>query len=63
MTAMSLLTPVPASVTAQELGRVCFLLQMNSHALKGGGNQNPGMETENQVKHLVSFVDFYNIII
>lgn len=62
MNTMSLLTPVPASLTAQELGRVCFPLQMNSHALKEGGNQNPGMETENQVKHLVRFVDFYNVI-
>lgn len=36
-------------VLQEELGRVCFLLQMNSHVLKEGGNQNPGMETENQV--------------
>lgn len=38
---------------------------MNFHALKEGGNQNPGMETENQVKKSVRFVldnrlDFYN---
>lgn len=38
---------------------------MNFHALKEDGNQNPGMETENQVKKLVRFVldnrlDFYN---
>uniref|UniRef100_A0A8C4IW04 Uncharacterized protein n=1 Tax=Dromaius novaehollandiae TaxID=8790 RepID=A0A8C4IW04_DRONO len=29
---------------------------MNFHALKEDGNQNPGMETENQVKNLVRFV-------
>lgn len=56
----------PASLTVQEAGRVYFLLQMNFHALKEGGNQNPGMETEKQVKNLVRFVldnrlDFYNI--
>uniref|UniRef100_A0A8B9NPC5 Uncharacterized protein n=1 Tax=Accipiter nisus TaxID=211598 RepID=A0A8B9NPC5_9AVES len=29
---------------------------MNFHALKEGGNQNPGMETEKQVKNVVRFV-------
>uniref|UniRef100_A0A8B9PVJ0 Uncharacterized protein n=1 Tax=Apteryx owenii TaxID=8824 RepID=A0A8B9PVJ0_APTOW len=29
---------------------------MNFHALKEGGNQNPGMETENQVKNLVRLI-------
>lgn len=48
--AMSLLTPLPASRAAQEAGRVCFLPPMRFHALKVGGSQNPGMETENQVK-------------
>lgn len=36
-------------VLLEEAGRVYFLLQMNFHALKEGGNQNPGMETEKQV--------------
>lgn len=36
-------------VQLEEAGRVCFLPPMRFHALKVGGSQNPGMETENQV--------------